>query len=460
LGDEAVELAASAGLGLYPWQQDALRDIMSVDGQGQWLHFECGLNVARQNGKGAVLEARELAMLFLTDEKLGVHSAHEFATSEEHMRRVEELIQNTPELHARVKAKGGYKHAHGTESINLVDGSRLVFRTRTKSGLRGYAGVDLLALDEAMIINQSSHGAMMPTLRASSNPQLIYAGSAVDQQIHEHGLVWARIRERGHRGDDPDLCYLEFSAPADHPLEVSDAMARDELVWAQANPSLGIRISVEHMRREFAAMDPRTFAVELLGAGDWPQTDGMGDSPLSFQEWESLEDVRAVMQDPVCLAFDVSPDRSASIVAVGDDGSGRTLCELTDHREGTAWVPGRLADLVGSHDVIEVVCDGYGPVASLASKVEGEGVTVRLLNSGEHGQACGRVVDAIHEGTLRHLGQDELTNAVRGARARPLGDAWAWSRKNSQVDISPLVALTLAHFSASELIFETGDLIY
>jgi hypothetical protein len=34
--------------------------------------------------------------------------------------------------------------------------------------------------------------------------------------------------------------------------------------------------------------------------------------------------------------------------------------------------------------------------------------------------------------------------AVAGAMTRPLGDAWAWSRKNSTVDISPLVACTLA----------------
>ena len=33
---------------------------------------------------------------------------------------------------------------------------------------------------------------------------------------------------------------------------------------------------------------------------------------------------------------------------------------------------------------------------------------------------------------------------MKGATKRPLGDAWAWSRKNSTVDISPLVAATLA----------------
>jgi hypothetical protein len=34
--------------------------------------------------------------------------------------------------------------------------------------------------------------------------------------------------------------------------------------------------------------------------------------------------------------------------------------------------------------------------------------------------------------------------ARAGATERPLGDAWAWGRRKSSVDISPLVAATLA----------------
>jgi hypothetical protein len=52
--------------------------------------------------------------------------------------------------------------------------------------------------------------------------------------------------------------------------------------------------------------------------------------------------------------------------------------------------------------------------------------------------------DAVDQRTLRHLGTLEMTTALRGAVKRPLGDAWAWSRKSSSVDICPLVAATLA----------------
>lgn len=457
LGDDAIELAELAGLYLDEWQKCALRDWMSLDPNTlRWLHFETALNVARQNGKGAVLEARELAGLFLTGERLLVHSAHEFKTSQEHFRRVEHLVQNTPELDRQVKRTGtgrvvGYRHSHGEESIELQNGTRLMFVTRTKSGLRGFAGVDFMAMDEAMILNSFSHGTMMPTLRASTTKrgqQLAYAGSAADQMIHEHSLVWSRIRQRGIRGGDPDLAYIEYSVPVDHPLEVSDSMAIDRDMWAMANPGLGIRITEEHMAIEQRALDARSFAVELLGAGDYPDPDDVAQSLIPYETWLELEDEHAEMLDPVCLAFDVSPDRRSSIVAVGLDHHGRFLLELIECRAGTAWVAPRLEALYRNHEVVEIVCDGYGPSGSIATAVDSAGIKVERLNTVEHGQACGLLVDAVAEGTIRHLGQEQLTGAVRGAKPRPLGDTWAWSRKSSTVDISPLVAATLAHWSA------------
>jgi hypothetical protein len=52
--------------------------------------------------------------------------------------------------------------------------------------------------------------------------------------------------------------------------------------------------------------------------------------------------------------------------------------------------------------------------------------------------------DAVDQGTVRHLGTAELQSALKGAGRRPLGDRWAWSRRSSAVDISPLVSVTLA----------------
>ena len=51
--------------------------------------------------------------------------------------------------------------------------------------------------------------------------------------------------------------------------------------------------------------------------------------------------------------------------------------------------------------------------------------------------------DAIEARSVAHLEQPILNLAVRSARKRVLGDAWAWSRKAGS-DITPLVSVTLA----------------
>jgi hypothetical protein len=439
-GAEAVDLAHLAGLHLDPWEAFVLRESLGERPDGKWAAREVGVVVSRQNGKGAILEARELAGLFLLGERLIIHSAHQFDTSLEAFRRLLFLVENTADFSRRVKR---VSRSHGEEGIELLGGQRIRFRTRTKGGGRGFTS-DCLILDEAMALDEAAHGALFPTLSARPNPQIWYTGSAVDQQVHEHGVVLARVRERGIRGDDEMLAYFEWSTDREL-AKIDAAHATDPAVWARANPGLGIRISAEHVALEQRSMDPRTFAVERLGAGDWPSADGLVASAISPEVWANGTDRASAPVDPVCFAFDVTPDRSSTAISVaGRRADGRFHVEVIDHRRGTGWMPDRLAELVLKHRPVGVVCDATGPAASLLGPLARLKVDVTPVSAKEHAQACGMLFDACEQDTLRHLGTGELTAAIRGAVKRPLGDAWAWSRKNSSVDISPLVACTLA----------------
>lgn len=440
-GREAVELAAMVGLELDPWQQLVLEHGLGERPDGKWAAFEVGLEVPRQNGKGGVLEVRELAGLFLLGEQLIIHSAHEFATAEEALERMAALIEGCPDLSRRVKT---IKRSHGQEGVYLMDGRRLRYKTRTKGGGRGFTA-DCVILDEAMIIPEAFVGALMPTLSARPNPQLWYAGSAVDQDVMEHGLVFARLRERALRGDDPAMAYFGWSPAFDRPDDVPAGAAEDPEVWAQANPALGIRIAAEHIANEQRSMDPRTFAVERLGVGDWPSTDGAVEQKIPADVYAACEDPASTVLDPVCFALDVTPDRSRSAIGVaGKRADGLRHVEVVEHKRGTGWVVDWFAERVPKHRPSALVVDGRGPAASLIPKLEELDVEVIVVSASEHAQACGHLFDAFDQRTVRHLGTPELAAAVKGAVTRPLGDAWAWSRKSSSVDISPLVACTLA----------------
>ncbi|AEK09394.1 terminase [Mycobacterium phage LittleE] len=87
-GQEAIDLAAACGLILDPWQELCLHEALKESEElvqlesgawvKKWAASSFGLVVSRQNGKGSILEALELAGLILFGERLIIHSAHEF----------------------------------------------------------------------------------------------------------------------------------------------------------------------------------------------------------------------------------------------------------------------------------------------------------------------------------------------------------------------------------------------
>jgi len=462
IGEQAIEFARRIGLTLDPEQELVLAGSLGFREDGRWQTREVGINMPRQNGKGEILIARELFGLFELGERLVIHTAHEFKTSAEHFNRLESVVRDCPELHAQVKRADsgrilGYRYSHGEESIELQNGSRIEFKTRTKSGMRGFAGVDLLVLDEAMIISEPAHSAALPIIRASKadrGSQLWYTGSAVDQESQEHGIVWTRVRERGIAADDPALAYFEWSLDYEHPDDVPDEVATDPAFWRQVNFAIERgRVTQEHMEWERRALSFRGFCIELLGVGDYPDTDISTDVLVSVEDWLNCEDPNQVMLDPVVITFDVSPERQTAIVATGRSDTGHWFSEVIHSGAGTGWLTSRLSELYAKHEVAEIACDGYGPSAAMARKAEDAGIEVRRLDSNEYGQACGAFVDAVGEDMLRHLGQEEMTAAIRGAKVRPLVDRFAWSRTKSSVNIAPLVATTLGVWLAIE-----GDL--
>lgn len=446
-GGEAIELAAMAGLNLDPWQQLVLEHSLGEDGNGRWAAAEVGMCVPRQNGKNSVLEARELAGLYLLGEDLLIHSAHQFKTAKEHFLRVLGLIESTPDLDRRVHK---VTRTHGEEGIELKGGQRLLFFARNKSSGRGFAQASFIAFDEAMFLPETTMGALLPAQSSSVNRQRWYAGSAVDQNVHTDGVVFARIRQHGHDGTHPRLVWCEWSADAENPAAVDENMAVSEDVWAQANPGLGIRVSVEAVEDELRALDRRTFAVERLGVGDWPDIDQDGHAVISQEAWDAIQvPPESEIVGPVCFALDVSPERTCAIAVCGRNEGGQFQVEIPRHDPGTGWVVDWINERDKTHTPAMIVMDGFGPAASLLPGLIDAGVKVTTMNATDHAQACGMFVDAVQQQAVRHLGSLELRNAVKGAAVRPLNDSWAFSRKNSGVDISPLVAATFAHWAAA-----------
>ena len=89
---ECLELCGRCGLELDPWQQFVLRRGLRLRPDGKFAAPEVGVCVGRQNGKGGIIEARELGGLFVWGETTIVHTAHLFDTSLEAFLRMSNLF--------------------------------------------------------------------------------------------------------------------------------------------------------------------------------------------------------------------------------------------------------------------------------------------------------------------------------------------------------------------------------
>jgi hypothetical protein len=356
-GAEAIDLAASVGLDLDPWQRLVLDHSLREQPNGKWSAFEVGLVVSRQNGKGSILEARELAGLILFGEQLIIHSAHEFNTAMEAMRRLEFLIENSDESH-KVKR---ISRSHGDEGIELKNGSRIRFKTRTKAGGRGLSG-DLVILDEAMILSHQSIRALMPTLSARPNPQIWYTGSAVDQKVEANGYVFAGVRKRGVESSSPRLCFIEWSC------EDGDDYAAPQS-WAKANPSLGYRISEEYIADEFDAFrsDPESFAVERLSIGDWPALGADVEPIIPAETWEKMRNSAPRLTGQTTLSLDRTPDRRTWVIGGAQrTADNRVHIEIGYSQNATMTaVAEHLIALITAWNPVAIVIVSKSPAAEI-----------------------------------------------------------------------------------------------
>ena len=230
------------------------------------------------------------------------------------------------------------------------------------------------------------------------------------------------------------------------------ALAVDPDVLKRANPSCPHRVSLEFLIDEARTLDPASHAVEHLSQGDWPDLDAARSSVVDLDKWAALLDPDSEPVAPIVIGFDVAPDRRrASIAIAGKRLDGKYHVEICNAHEGVGWVVPRLKQLVEDHDPWSVSCDNYQSL--LADELEQQTwVRPDLLDGSEIAQACAGFVDLVEQGQVRHLGSQELLDGLRGAAIRSVGgDGWAFSRRSSQVDLSPLYAAVVALIAARKM---------
>lgn len=469
-GPEVADICARAGFAPDPEQELILDATFAILPSGKPAAFEVDMVGPRQNFKTGVLKMIELGWLYVTKERLVIHSAHELSTTEETFRETATLIEDNSFLSRHLLPtrgdRPGITAANGRWAIELTGDRRLRYRARQATGGRGLSG-DKVVLDEFFAVTPAVIGSLYPTLSARPRPQVVSASSA--------GLLMSEAlrdkRDRGREGLTANQFYIEYSdalgptherpnpgcksSKCNHAKTAVGCALDDEDRWAAIMSALDSRVQRETIRSLRQAMPPEEFAREfLVWWEDPPVEDG---SQLFGPHWGRQGIPDAVIPQPRCLGVAVQWERThASIAALGDYGDDAVSVvfpatsdpALGGRRPGVSWVVDEAVDIAERHG-IPVAIAGAGPGKDLIEPLRerlGES-RVLVTDMDALSAACSAFYDGVTEThTVFHNDSEELNAAARGATKRN-AERFLWNRK---ADGDMLEAATLALWGASQ----------
>jgi hypothetical protein len=407
---------------------------------GEMRHGVVILSVPRRAGKSALVLAQLVRRVFGQARSRSWYTAQKGGDAGRTFRQewLPTLRSSGLSKHLKISLRAG------SESFELVGhGASATCFAPVEDALHG-TNVDLAVVDEAWAHSAETGAglelAVFPAqlTRPGSQTWIVSAGGTLESVWWDSWLFRA---EQALAAGTPGIAIFDWGADPD----AAGYDPRDPATWWAAHPALGDTIRPEAIAAELArSSDIAAFERSILNV--WPRPRDLVGLAFSLERWAGLADVETA--GPVtAIAFDVAGDRSYAAIATAANVGGRAVVEVADYRTGTVWVPDAVRALVRAHPGAPVVADALAS-GTIADRLGMAGIEVLRTGAAQMGRACADLVDQVNTGSIAHRAQAALDEALSIAGRRALGDGWAWSRRSSAGDISPLVAVTLAAWSA------------
>lgn len=443
-GTNAARLMQAYGVKLDPWQRDVVDCWLGLDESGEYVTTSAGLAVPRQNGKNVCLEAREFFGLAVKRERI-LHTAHQTITSKKSFRRLESMFTDRrhPEVCALVK---DIRYTNGEEAIELTNGGRIEFSTRSRQRARGFDGISLIVYDEAQELTDDQVEAVMATLAASTTGtrQILYAGTPPYPGCP--GVVFRRRREVCLDKPGAHDAWHEWSVEGQ---SITDVNVNDKRLWYSANPALGRRLTESFTEEELRSMSADGFARERLG---WwaPILTAADDKAISAATWDACRSTEMKPDGKTAYGVKFSPDGSEVALCgavIPTTGAARvSLIERRATSAGTRWLADWLNARYGKASC--VVIDGRNGVDVLVDKLADTWRAkdcIVIPGTKAVVASVGMLTDALHERSVTwYAGQEALRDSAVNAVKRPIGGGWGFGGENS----APIEAAALAFWGA------------
>lgn len=399
-----------------------------------------GMSLPRQVGKTHLVGYAMFALCILHPNLTVIWTAHHTRTANETLRAMQGMAQRqkvAPYV-LRILTSNEQK------GVEFHNGSRILFGARSDGFGRGFAGVDVLVIDEAQILRERDLDAMLPTLNASeaeAGGLAIYMGTPPTPS--DPSEAFRRMRDDALSGEADDLVWVECGAD---PTADPD----DRGQWAKANPSYPKRTPLTSMQRMRKKLSPESWMREGLGIWDEDGADVFAGS------WpKCLTDV-APDVTPISLGVACSVELSHSAIVAAAVENDEVHVRVLQYGPGTTWVAAAAKEWSEEFGGAGVAVDGGGPAKVLVQPLELAVKRLRVANLPDYADACAGLFLNVQETRVKHRGDPELDDAVNGAVKRTVGDRWVWGRRKSARDVSALEAATLAAWDAQQPVESAG----
>lgn len=425
--------ATSAELGIvYDEWQDGLGKItLAKKADGLYAADIVGISLCRQGGK-TFWAGGTIFSLCIKEPLTCLWTAHRVRTAAETFRSMQVFAQ-MPGVAPHI---ANIRHGSGQEAILFANGSRILFGARERGFGRGFPNVGILFFDEAQILTEDAMDDMVPATNVHPNPLIIMAGTP--PKPTDPAEVFTVLRQEAIDGESTDVAYIEISADR-------DADPLDRRQWRLMNPSYPRRTTERAILRMHKVLTPDSYRREAMGIWD----EYSRHLPvIKASVWNELVGVAIDGVRPDALGVDMTHGREISIAACWMDefsAHGEEVWAGPSADEAITWLTAR------SNRRMPIVIDRASPAMSLVPELTARGRRVIQTTTIEYAKACGLIYDRVEASTFTHGGQKPMDDALAGARKRPMREAggWGWDRHDENVNIAPLVALTLSLFGAS-----------
>lgn len=429
-GQEAIDLYNSTSRTAQEWQELMMYDILALNDEGLYVHTKFGYSIPRRNGKNEIVAIRE--MYGLVHGEHIIHTAHRTTTTHTAWERLLKLVEE-----AGIEIKSSYR-AFGKEHIELENGGKVEFRTRTSKGGLG-EGFDLLVIDEAQEYTDDQESSLKYVVSDSPNPQTLFCGTP--PTAVSSGTVFQKMREKVLSGQTENAGWAEWSVDGNVDIH-------DHELWYETNPSLGTILTERKIADELGN-DELDFKIQRLGL--WFSINLK--SAITEREWMDLElDENMELQGKLFVGIKYGVDgTNVSLSIAVKTMTDKVFVETIDCRpvrEGNAWI----IKFLTFADVDKVIVDGANGQNLLAEEMKNEGLKPPIIPTVKEVISASTIFEqGITNQTIIHNAQPSLVQSVTNCEHRAIGSNGGFGYKSikPEVDVSLLESVMLAYWLCS-----------